>query len=234
MGSRPRGRERAPTPGRAGCGHSFPETRSGPATRDWLTRFGLESQTLRGWSGACCLGLPGAVKGWVSGVGSRQICGWGQELLMPARKDFLQRSMLQRDKLRPRDTEGHAQGPTAQSVGDTPKAPVLLFWPKGLPAVLHPENPQDPSNITAAGSGRREPLSHILLCHLLAVGSWSATITTLSLSVPICKSTPCRCHYNLPIKQCGCRACSRCSETLDPSSLTASTCRPPRKARVLV
>lgn len=82
---------------------------------------------------------------------------------MPARMDFLQPSMLQRDKLRPRDTEGHAQGPTAKSVGDTPKAPVFLFRPKGLPAVLLPENPQDPSNITAAGSGRREPLSHILL-----------------------------------------------------------------------
>lgn len=48
---------------------------SGSADRDWLTRFGLESQTPRGWSGACCPGLPGER---ASGAGSVQICGGGR------------------------------------------------------------------------------------------------------------------------------------------------------------
>lgn len=112
--------KRGPPPDRAGCGRSFPETQSGSADRDWLTRFGLESQTLRGWGRACCLGLPGER---ASGVGSRLICGGGQEPLVPTRMDFFEPSMLQRFKLRLRDTKGHAQGPTAKSIGDTKKNP---------------------------------------------------------------------------------------------------------------
>lgn len=50
------GGKRGPPPNRAGCGRSFPEIQPGSADGDWLTRFGLESQAPRGWSGACCLG----------------------------------------------------------------------------------------------------------------------------------------------------------------------------------
>lgn len=145
-----------PPPDRAGCGHSFPETQPGSADR-LADRFGLEKQAPRGWRGACCLGLPGER---ASRVGSRQICGGGQEPLIPARMDFLEPSMLQRDKVRLRDTEGYAQCPRAKSVGDTQKHPVLFFQPKGLPAVLLPKNPQDTPNVTEAGSGMRAFVSY--------------------------------------------------------------------------
>lgn len=174
MGPRPRGRE-GPPPLAGWIRRSFPETRPGSADGDWLTRFGRESQTPRCWSGACCLGCLGRGRP-ERGAGASE---GGQEPLLPARMGFLGLSMLQRDKLRHRDTEG----PTAVN-RRYPVKPICLFQPKGLPAALLPNNLQDPK---CHSSGTRQPLSRILLRHLLAVGSWSDTITTCSLSVPICK-----------------------------------------------
>lgn len=132
--------ERGPVPGMVGCGRSFPETRSGSADRDWLTRSGLESQTPWGWSGACCLGLPGER----AGVRSRRACGGGRSPSAQPGWTTLSPpcyTWTNRDPELPRVVPRVPQQ-SQQEVSNG--VPVFFSQFKGLPAALIPKNPPSP------------------------------------------------------------------------------------------
>lgn len=153
--------KRGPPPDRAGGGRSFPETHSGSADRDWLARLELESQTLRGWGGARCLGLPGAA--WGEGVrGGEQTNLWWGSGAPRANQDGLLRA-LHVTKVQTETQRYQGTCPGSHSKVNRryqKKPPVLLFQPEGLLAVLLPKNPQDTPNITRTGSGMREAVSY--------------------------------------------------------------------------
>lgn len=63
--------------------------------------------------------------------------------LRQASMDVFKPSMLQGDKLSPRDTEALPKVPQ-QSQPEIPNTVPVRFQPKGLPAALLPKNSQDP------------------------------------------------------------------------------------------
>ena len=145
------------------------------ADREELTRFALASQTLGGWSGARRLELHGSgYQEWGATCG-----GWQEP---PGFPQALPMTSGQTKSQCPRRTR---PVPTARSSRDGPPEPLFLSQSR---VFLLPRTPPQPPQMSLS-SRQWDEIALILysLCHLLAVGSWSDTITSLSLSVPIWK-----------------------------------------------